>query len=255
MIKILVIEDEIPARKKLKRFIDGLNLATEVIAELDTVQAGIAFLEIHQPDLIFSDIELLDGNAFEIYAEIPVACPVIFTTAYDHFWMEAFDSNGIAYLLKPFSQERFRKAWDKYILLTQSPPKQKTAIDDLAHLIRQNLSGQPYKKRFAINSTQGTYFLETVQIAYFEADEGIVFAHDKTGKKHLLSASTLKEIEEQLNPADFFRINRSEIVHKMYVEKIQRYNKNILALQLTGSETSLKTSQNTTAAFREWVER
>lgn len=255
MIKIVIIEDEIPARKKLKRFIDGVNLDTEIIAELDTVQSAITFLKDHQPSLIFSDIELLDGNAFEIYNEVPVSCPIIFTTAYDQFWMDAFDSNGIAYLLKPFSKEHFRKAWDKYLLLTKSRPKEQTSLEDLAELIRQNLSGEPYKKRFSINSIQGIYFLETVNIAFFEAEEGTVFAHDKTGKRHLLSVSTLKELESQLNPKDFFRINRSEIVQKTCIESIQRYNKNILAVKVTGHEIYLKTSQNATAGFREWVEQ
>jgi DNA-binding LytR/AlgR family response regulator len=255
MTKILIIEDEIPARKKLIRFIEELDTAVEIMAELDTVQAAVAFLKNHRPDLIFSDIELLDGNAFEIYTEAPVACPVIFTTAYDHFWMNAFDANGIAYLLKPFSRERFQKAWDKYILLTKSSAQERTNLNNLAQLIRQNLSGQQYKKRFGVSSPQGIYFLETLDISFFMAEEGVVFIHDKTGKRHLLSGFSLKELEEQLNTEDFFRINRSEIVHKMYVQKIQRYNKNILAVQVKGCEHLLKTSQNTTAAFRDWVER
>jgi len=255
MTKILIIEDEIPARKKLKRFIEELGTLADLMAELDTVQAAVIFLKKHQPDLIFSDIELLDGNAFEIYNEVPVACPVIFTTAYDHFWMDAFETNGIAYLLKPFSRERFQKAWDKYTLLTKSPPQEKTSLDDLAKLIRQNVSGSRYKKRFGISSPQGTYFLETAEAAFFEADEGVVFIHDRNGKKHLLSGFSLKELEEQLNPEYFFRLNRSEIVHKIYVEKVQRYNKNILAVQVTGCTHHLKTSHATTAAFRDWVER
>jgi DNA-binding LytR/AlgR family response regulator len=255
MTKILIIEDEIPARKKLRRFIEELDTPVEIMAELDAVQAAVTFLKNHQPDLIFSDIELLDGNAFEIYNEVPFVCPVIFTTAYDHFWMNAFDTNGIAYLLKPFSRERFQKAWAKYTLLKKSPSQEKTSLDDLAHLIRQNVSGKQYKKRLGISSAQGMYFLETAEIAFFEADEGIVFIHDRNGKKHLLSGFSLKELEEQLNPEDFFRINRSELVHKMYVEKVQRYNKNILAIYMTGSSYPLKTSQVTTAAFRGWVEQ
>ncbi|WP_294239807.1 LytTR family DNA-binding domain-containing protein [Chryseobacterium sp. sg2396] len=255
MTKILIIEDEIPARKKLRRFIEELETPVHIMAELDTVQAAVTFLKNHQPDLIFSDIELLDGNAFEIYSEVHVACPVIFTTAYDHFWMDAFDTNGIAYLLKPFSRERFQKAWDKYTLLTKSPLQKKTSLDDLAHLIRQNISGTRYKKRFGISSPQGMYFLETAEIAFFEADEGMVSIHDRNGKRHLLSGFSLKELEEQLNPEDFFRINRSELVHKIYVENVQRYNKNILAVKVTGCTDLLKTSQATTAAFRDWVER
>ncbi|MCE7053147.1 LytTR family DNA-binding domain-containing protein [Algoriphagus sp. AGSA1] len=255
MTTILIVEDEIPARKKLKRFIEGLDSPTEIIAELDTVQSAIEFLSHRQPDLVFSDIELLDGNAFEIYRQVSVTCPIIFTTAYDRFWMDAFDGNGIAYLLKPFSKERFQKAWDKFLLLKHSTSEEQNAIAGLTQLIRENFSQKSYKKRFTVNTHQGIYFLDTGNILFFEANEGVVFAYDHQGKKHLLTESTLKEIEGQLDSSDFFRINRSEIVHKRYIQKIERYNKNTLAINLKGFETCLKTSQNQTAAFRDWVEK
>jgi two-component SAPR family response regulator len=89
MIKILIIEDEIPARKKLKRFLEELDSTTKVVAEIDNVVSAVAFLKNTSVDLIFSDIELLDGNAFEIYKEVSISCPIIFTTAYDQFWMDA----------------------------------------------------------------------------------------------------------------------------------------------------------------------
>ncbi|MFD2520617.1 LytR/AlgR family response regulator transcription factor [Emticicia soli] len=255
MTKILIIEDEIPAQKKLKRFIEELDLSAEIIAELDTVQSAIDFLNTHKPDLILSDIELLDGNVFEIYRQVSITCPIIFTTAYNQFWMDAFDGNGIAYLLKPFSKERFQKAWDKFLLLRNSGTKEQDSIANLTRLIQQNFSDKSYKKRFTINTHQGIYFLETESILFFEANEGLVFAYDRQGKKHLLTEPTLKEIEEFLNPSDFFRVNRSELIHKPYIEKIERYNKNTLAIKLKGYETYLKTSQSQTAAFREWVEK
>jgi DNA-binding LytR/AlgR family response regulator len=255
MIKILIVEDEIPARKKLRRFIEELETPTEIIAEIDAVQPAIDFLKIHQPDLIFSDIELLDGSAFEIYRQVKVSCPIVFTTAYDRFWMDAFEGNGIAYLLKPFSQDRFQKAWDKYSLFSNSETEQKHAISSLTELIKQSFSTKEYKKRFAVNTPRGIYFLETQNILFFEADEGLNFAYDTSGKRHLLSGLNLTQIEEQVNPADFFRINRSELVHKAYVENIERYNKNTLAIKLSGYPQALKTSQSQTAAFREWIER
>lgn len=111
MIKIVIIEDEIPARKKLIRFINELKENTEIIAEIDNVEQSIDFLKTEKSiDLIISDIELLDGNAFEIYDQVKISCPIIFTTAYDKFWMNAFETNGIEYLLKPFTLERFQKA-------------------------------------------------------------------------------------------------------------------------------------------------
>lgn len=256
MKKIIIIEDEIPARNKLKRLIGELDTTTEIIAELDTVEQAVDFLRKQQADVIFSDIELLDGNAFEIYKQVAVSCPIIFTTAYNQFWMDAFDGNGIAYLLKPFSKERFLKAWDKFILLGSSTAVQEdTSLTSLTKLIEQTLKSTSYKKRFTVSNSQGFYFLETENIIFFEASEGVVFGYCVKGQKHLLSETTLKEIEKQLDPICFFRINRSELINKKYIEKIARYNKNSLAVKFYGSSKYLKTSQSHTAAFRDWVEK
>jgi len=255
MISIVIIEDEIPARKKLRRFIEESGTAYKIVAEIASVREAVEFLEGHEVDLIFSDIELLDGNALGIYRQVTVNCPIIFTTAYDQFWMEAFDENGIAYLLKPYSKERFQKAWNKFLLLRNSGGKEDRLIASLSQMISQNFENGSFKKRFTISSPSGFYFLETQKILYFEADQGLVFAHDSQGKRHMLTETTLKEIEEKLDPMQFFRINRSELIHKAYIERIERYNKNTLVIRLRERENSLKTSQSTTASFREWVEK
>ncbi len=257
MINILIIEDEIPARKKLKRFLEELNTPINVVEELDTVVSAVSFFENNtiNLDLIFSDIELLDGNAFEIYEQVTPSCPIIFATAYDQFWMNAFDGNGIAYLLKPFSQERFQKAWAKFLLFKNSPNTENQILNNITNLIKQTLAEKTYKKRFTIHTHQGIYFLDTELITFFEANEGVVFAYDNIGKQHLLSETTLKEIEEGLNALDFFRINRSELINKYYIEKIERYSKNTLAVKLRNHEHYLKTSQSNTAAFRSWIEK
>ncbi|MFD2697934.1 LytR/AlgR family response regulator transcription factor [Mesonia sediminis] len=255
MTKILIIEDEIPARNKLKRFIKELDTSNEIIAELDTVQSAVEFLKQYQPDLIFSDIELLDGNAFEIYSQIPVSCPIIFTTAYDQFWMNAFEENGIDYLLKPFPKVRFQRAWNKFLWYKDTSSDASHQFQMLTKIIQQNFQNKAYKKRFTVHKNTSIYFLETEDIVLFEADEGVIFTYDKKGNKHLLSKLTLTEIEKQLDPIDFFRINRSELIQKNYIEKIERYNKNSLAIKLKGYNNYVKTSQNQTALFREWMEK
>ena len=255
MIKIIIIEDEIPARKKLKRFLKEQEETTEVIAEIDTVEIAVEFLKTTKVDLIFSDIELLDGNAFEIYSHVSVSCPIIFTTAFDQFWMNAFENNGIAYLLKPFSKERFQKAWDKFLLFLKSPSLENELLTNLTKLIENNFAEKSHKKRFTVHTRQGIYFLDLENITFFEADESVVYAFDTIGKKYLLKESTLKEIEEQINPSNFFRINRSEIVSKQHVEKIDRYTKNTLAVKMTGNDRYLKTSQSNTSPFRVWIEK
>nr|WP_315176113.1 LytTR family DNA-binding domain-containing protein [uncultured Flavobacterium sp.] len=255
MIKILIIEDEIPARKKLIRFLEELDCTTKIVAEIDTVVSAITFLKSTSVDLIFSDIELLDGNAFEVYKEVSISCPIIFTTAYDQFWMNAFESNGIAYLLKPFSKERFQQAWDKFMLFRNSSSEENLQLTKLSNLIEVNFSKQSCKKRFTVHTHGGFHFVDTENITFFGANEGVIFAYDTTGKKHLLNEVTLKEIEEQVNPSEFFRINRSELISKQHIEKVERYTKNILAVKMKGSASLLKTSQSNTATFREWVEK
>ncbi|MDI9257914.1 LytR/AlgR family response regulator transcription factor [Flavobacterium sedimenticola] len=253
MIKILIIEDEIPAQKKLKRFIAELKDETELAAVINNVNAAIHFLKERTVDLIISDIELLDGNAFEIFKKVDVKCPIIFTTAYDHFWMDAFESNGISYLLKPFSKERFTGAWEKFMLLRNSSFNKNEQLSNLSQLIEENFSKKTFKKRFTVYQKQSLYFIEVEDILMFEANEGVVFALDTSGKKHLINELTLKEVETKLNPDDFFRINRGELVNRAFIEKVERYSKNTLAVKIRGHKKLLLTSQGKTALFREWV--
>jgi len=256
MLKVLIIEDEAPARKKLKRYIDQACDSYEIVAELETLNAAKEFLTVSNDlDLIFSDIELRDGNVFEIYKDISINCPIIFATAYNEFLMNAFEANGIEYLLKPYSFERFKNAWDKFIRLkNNSPINHNDLLGTINHLIKQNQeSSVEFKDQFAIKSNKGIYFLKVEEIVYFQADNGVIFAFDQMNKRHLMPQTTFKEIEQFLNPKKFFRINRSEIVQRKFIEKLERYNKNTLAISLNAESKILKTSQNTTADFNSWL--
>nr|WP_294937848.1 LytTR family DNA-binding domain-containing protein [uncultured Flavobacterium sp.] len=256
MINVLIIEDEIPARKKLRRFLDEINEPVSVVAEIGTITEAVDFLKAEKSiDLILSDIELQDGNAFEIYSEVTVSCPIIFTTAYNQFLMDAFEGNGIEYLLKPFSFERFQKAWNKFSLLRKTGVPDNDLLFKLTQVLEKTAQERIFKKRFSVHSNQRTYFIETDDIMFFAAEEGVVFATDKTGKKHLLTQATLKEIEITLDETAFFRINRSELVQKKYIERIERYSRNALTVKLHGYQNHLVTSQSNTSAFREWIEQ
>jgi DNA-binding LytR/AlgR family response regulator len=253
MIKVLIIEDEAPARRKLVRFIEQLPEDIQIVNQIASVEEGILFLKAEvKVDVIFSDIELLDGNAFEIFKEVETTAPIIFTTAYNQFWMEAFETNGIEYLLKPFSFERFERAWNKFKTLRGG-----TSSTDILKTLNELLSAKTkeYKSRFTIKTVRETYFLETSSIAYFQADGGIVMAYDSSGRKHILQEATLKDIENQLSPNDFYRLNRSDLIHKFFVEKVERYNKNTVAVKLRGLDKMLISSQSSTAGFWEWMER
>ncbi len=255
MIRIAIIEDELPAIQKLKRFIAELEEPTEVVGEMGSIAEAIEFLQSTTVDLLISDIQLHDGTAFDIYQQVPVGCPIIFTTAYDQYWMNAFETNGIDYLLKPFSKDRFLKAWNKFLLLRKSEKLKDVQLTNLYKLIEENLSEKKFKKRFAVQNGQRIYLLEVNTVVLLEAKDGLVLAHDKDGKKHILNYPTLREAEAQLDPADFYRLNRSELICKNYIEKVERFSKNILAVKLKGYPEYYKTSQATTASFREWLDQ
>ncbi|WP_439487424.1 LytR/AlgR family response regulator transcription factor [Algoriphagus sp.] len=257
MTNILILEDELPARKKLKRYLGELQLEVEILAEIDSVSTGIAYLKSSPAlDLIISDIELRDGNAFEIFAEVQLPCPIIFTTAYNEYWMQAFESNGIAYLLKPFGREKFQMAWDKFQVLTQKSHEKSHWLKQLQAIIEEkNIARKDYKARLSVPTHKGNYFLEVEEVVYFEAEGGLVYGYDRTGKKHLMKEATLKEIESQLDPDRFFRINRGELVHKSFVVGTERYSKNSVAVKLSNLPRSLICSQSQTPAFLTWIER
>ena len=256
MYKILIIEDEVPARKKLLKFIKRQCPDAEIVAEIETVQEGIPIIKsTPEIDLIFSDIELRDDNVFSLYEQVTIRCPIIFTTAYDQFLMDAFEVNGIEYLLKPFGFERFQKAWNKFEQLRGlGDPGIQSLLKTLAHATHNFRDEKVhYKKNFAVKKGQSTHFIQTEHILYFQAQDGVIYAIEKSLKRHILSYATLKELEEVLDPNNFFRINRSDTVHRSYIQKLERYGKNAVAVFLESLDKPLITSQSKTAEFSEWV--
>ncbi|GAA3948604.1 LytTR family DNA-binding domain-containing protein [Hymenobacter algoricola] len=264
--RILILEDEEPAARQLLAFLRQAGLVgTEDTPPpvLRSVEKALVWLQANPPpDLIFSDIELLDGNVFGLYERFAVRCPIIFTTAYDQFLLPAFRGNGIAYLLKPFSFGQVEEALAKYHSLRQSfqgsaePAAQPTlsaeVLRELSQALRQ--STQPaYKQRFSVRMRQGLYILPTADVAYLQADEGVVFAVDGAGTRYPL-IGTLTELERQLDPACFGRLNRSELVSVAFIEKVEPYFNNRLAVKLRGSATTLTTSAAQTPDFRRWLE-
>jgi DNA-binding LytR/AlgR family response regulator len=252
MYKILIIEDEAPARKKLKRYLKQACSSYEIVAELETVAEAKSLLtQTNEIDLIFSDIELRDGNVFEVYKGLSINCPIIFATAYNEFLMKAFEANGIDYLLKPYSFERFSNAWDKFIRLKGSPSiNYNELMGTIHHLLKDN---QDYKEQFAIKTHKEIYFLKVEDIVCFQADNGIIFAFDKKNKRHIMPQTVFKDIELFLDPKKFFRINRSESVQRKFIDKIERYTKNTVSIYLNSKSKIVRTSQNNTGEFNAWL--
>lgn len=251
---ILLIEDEQLAGEKLKGYIKEFVDPLAQITWLRSISELKEFISSQKHfDLIFSDIELLDGNVFSVYDTTKIAYPIIFCTAYDQFVLKAFKANGIAYLLKPYDEEQFKDAWQKYKLLFDKGEQEisNTIIDELK-LIVQNKDSN-FKTRFTIKKPNGIFLLSVEDIIYFQSQGDFILAYDQKGNRHIINQS-LGKILAQLNPNYFFQINRSEIINVDFIEKFESHFKNKLAIKMKGEEEILFTSGSRTPEFREWVE-
>lgn len=254
---LLVLEDEPLAARQLVDSLMTLLPDAQVLATLTSLQEATAWLSANPaPDLLFSDIELLDGNVFALFERINVLCPIIFTTAYDQFLLRAFQGNGIAYLLKPFTTGQLQQALDKYALL-RTPNTASAAVLTEPVLAQLRNALRPaqttYRQRFTVKLRQGIHLLLVEDIAYVQADEGVVFAFDARGQKYPLNGK-LTDIEEQLDPARFFQLNRSEIIHIRYIDRLEPYFNDRLAVRVTGCPDPLIASTARTPDLRQWVD-
>jgi len=262
-LRLLIIEDEAPAAAQIRSFAARYGLPADEVHEVRSIKKGLAWFAEHaMPALIFSDIELLDGNVFSLYAQVAVTCPIIFITAYDQFLLPAFQANGIGYLLKPFIYEQFAAALAKYDGLRASfgPAAEEAApAPGLSAAVVEQLRAAlhppaaTYRQRFSVRQpNNGFYLLPAAEVAFLQADEGVVFAIDQRGVRHPLTG-TLTEWEQQLDPARFFRLNRSELVQLSAIVRAEPYFNNRLLVSLKHGAT-LTSSTAHTAAFRRWLE-
>ena len=249
--RVVIIEDEPPASVKLSEFIERYDREIQIIARLESVKDSLVwFGENRSPDLVFSDIELLDGNVFNLFESGKVTCPIIFTTAYDQFWLQAFERNSIAYLLKPFAFEKFVAAMQKFEMLKQTFI---SAQKDFWREIQTSFTEPKYKERFVVKVRGGIRLLETRQISYIKTQNEIPFAFDAAGNKFPLKEN-LTELEQILDPKTFFRLNRSEIVNLNFIERLEPDFHDRLVINLRNSNVKLTSSANRTANLRKWLE-
>ncbi len=254
--KILIIEDEEIASQQLAQFIKKFDESIEILAVLRSIKEGMVwFAQNPAPDLIFSDIEVLDGNIFGLFSSIVINSPIVFTTAYDQFLLKAFQTNGISYILKPYDYQQVSDSFEKYYALKKSLSTTKqvldpTIIDHLRAIIQPSFKN--YKQRFTVKMRNGILILPVEEISHFQADEGIIFAHSKNQQKYPLNG-TLAEIEGLIDPAIFFRINRSEIININYLEKLEPYFNDRLSIKLKNCPTLVHTSSGRTSELRKWL--
>ena len=253
--KILIFEDEIPAYEKLLSQIEKEIPEAHILAWARSVTDGIHFLKKHpEIDLIFADIQLIDGTSFDVFEEITIDSPIIFCTAFDKYLLEAFQTNGIAYLLKPFDDESFASAIKKFKSLFNNKiiPIEKKVISELRMIL--DADKKSYKKRFTIKKKGGIKLLNVGDVPLIEANGDFCVAYDSMAAKHILNSS-LRDLEEKLDPKVFFRINRSEIVNIEHIESINSYFKNKLLIKLKKLGHMVYTSSAKTKDFRQWLDQ
>jgi DNA-binding LytR/AlgR family response regulator len=229
--KTLIIEDEKAALRNLKAVMQEVNTDFEIVGEVDSIFDGVEWFRTHpMPELVFMDIHLADGSAFDICAQVDITCPIIFTTAYDEYALRAFKVNSVAYLLKPISRTDLQEAMHKLELLDGQVKEEKQP--DLSAIIRSLKKEENYKTHFLMPVKGDKLLPVSVEaIQYFYISNGLVKAVDSEGKEFVLSQS-LDELAEQLNPHDFFRANRQFIVSRKAVSDISLWFNGRLAINL-----------------------
>ena len=249
--KVLIIEDEAAAASRLSKLLHDAAASVEIIEVLDSIETSVHFFQTQSaPDLVMMDIQLADGVCFNIFKQVEVKAPVIFTTAYDQFALEAFKVNSVDYLLKPVKEEDLKRALDKY----HHWHEKATLLPDyeqLAQLIKQ--AGKSYKKRFLLRVGATIKTVNTEQVAYLYSEAKNTFLSTREGRTYTVDES-LDKLEGLLDPGRFFRINRKFIVHIEAIEAMHTYSKARVLLELQPAYADkVVVSTERAAAFKRWL--
>lgn len=246
--RILIVEDERPAAERLKGFIRRNLSDAEVIGECDSIEETLQFLKSNRPDLAFFDIELADGQSLRIFEKAEIDFPVVFTTAYDHYAVKAFEVNGIDYLLKPLSEETFDRAIQRF---RAAQNKTTINIEHLSSLLSQS---QSYRERFLVKTGSKLAFVPTEHIRWFSSASSTTFMVTMGNERFMLDQS-LDEIEADLDPKRFFRINRGFIVSAASIQGIEVYFNHRLLLRIAPeSDEEVIVSRQRVKEFRHWLD-
>ncbi len=256
--KILIVEDEDLAVKKLQKTLEEVEPGATVVGVTDSIRGTVDWLGAHpMPDLILMDIELADGQSFEIFNHTQVASPVIFTTSYDEYALKAFKVNSVDYLLKPVQKEELLAALNKY-KQTQAaagsvPAAKGLDIDNLVKELQQKLHLKEYRKRFLVKHAQKLVSVDVEDIAYFYSDGRLNFFKTTDNKKYVVDY-TMDELEAMLDPEEYFRISRSFFVSIGSIDKIEDYFGNRLILQLKPPvDKEALVSREKVTDFKKWM--
>jgi DNA-binding LytR/AlgR family response regulator len=250
-VKIVIVEDEIPAAKRLQTMVKKVEPGAEFLAVIDSVGAAAAWFGKHPaPDLAFMDVQLADGLSFEIFDAVRVPCPVVFTTAFDEYALRAFRVNSIDYLVKPVDAADLARALEKYRLFRPAPP-----VLDLQAVVRALRPGEhAYRARFLIPVADRFVSVPVEDVAFFHAAHEVTSIVTRAGQRHTISA-TLDDLVQELDPAKFFRANRQYVVRYESIASVHAYFAGKLKVRLLRSDDEVIVSKGKAGSFKEWLGR
>lgn len=250
--RVLIVEDEHLAAEKLQRQLGKVAPDFEVITVIESVEGAIKFLRDETPDLIFLDIHLSDGLSFSIFDKVQVSSPIIFTTAFDQYAIQAFKVNSVDYLLKPVSLSDLQYSIDKF----KKNFGKEQSFPDLS-MLKQALSPEKsqYQKRFLIYTGEKIRTIQVEDAAYFFAEARSVILASTDGKQHVMDY-TLDKLEQMLNPDQFFRINRQFIINVDAIGGMVQHTKGRVKIQLEPACTKESiVSAEKASRFKAWLNR
>ncbi|MDQ4139736.1 MAG: LytTR family DNA-binding domain-containing protein [Bacteroidota bacterium] len=257
--RIVIVEDEAIAARRLRKMVENIEPTCTVEAMLDSVLATLNWFNTHlEPDLLLLDIELADGQSFDIFNQKAISCPIIFTTAYDEHAIRAFKLNSIDYLLKPVQEKELQQSLYKFRNLKKVYTEKQPFFLNIEALLKElneqrtQMPGK-YRERILVKQGQRMIPVTSTDVAYFFTREKLNFLLTKDNRRYQIDF-TMEELEKTLNPKDFFRANRQFIVNYTAVAKVnQDYNAK-LKLNLTPPPTEeVIISREKAMEFRQWL--
>ncbi len=253
--KVLIVEDENLAATRIRKMVEEHEPSFIIEGITDSIASSVKWLEEHpHPDLILMDIELADGQSFEIFNRVPVKSTIIFTTAYDEYAIRAFKVNSIDYLLKPIDPEELKRSFEKFKLLNAEKKSNIPGIDveALVHALQEKGTAV-YKQRFLVRQGQRLIPIDISDIAFFYTEDKISFLRTFNDQRFIVDHS-LDELEELVNPADFFRANRQFIVSPRSLEGIHHHFNGKLKINLKPLVADeVYVSRERAADFKKWL--
>ena len=250
--RVIIIEDEKPSARRLQRMLDSLEIKVETL--LHSVKESIEWFQNNEhPDLIFLDIQLSDGLSFEIFDVVDITSAIIFTTAYDEYALQAFKLNSIDYLLKPIDDEELETAVNQY--KSRIPQQQSVTLDfnEIKKMLTNPIE-RDYKKRFSVKVGQHLKLINIDEIECFYSENKGTYLHTSAGRNYLLD-TTLDQLQNELEPHSFFRINRKFFVNIDAIKDMISYTNSRLQIKLKSyNEQDVIVARERVKDFKNWLE-